>query len=196
MNELRIGCGYLAMCLASLVLCGFVHSSGNGRGAAVEVVSEPVETSVSAYETTVTTMTSTVIEAVTTTSESVTEAVTSDFRDDMTYLGSFTGTYYKGATVPCHGGSGRMLVSCYEKETWFKGSVASRLVYERYGYYVNDKTMVYVEFRDYPRMNGWYSVDDCNADPSIVDFYFADYTTCPWQNDGLTSVEMWIGGVE
>lgn len=186
MTELRIGCGYFAMCLASLVLC---------RGAAVEVtevVSEPVETSTSVC----TTMTSTATEAVTTTSESVTEAVTSDFRDDMTYLGKFTGTYYKGATVPCNGGSGRMLVSCYEKETSYKGSVASRTVYEHYGYYVNDKTMVYIEVEKYPRMNGWYSVDDCNADPSIVDFYFADYSTCPWQLDGLTSVEMWIGGVE
>ena len=87
-----------------------------------------------------------------------------------------------------------MLVSCYEKETSYKGSVASKYVYERYGYYINDKTMVYIEFRKYPKLNGWYSVDDCNADPSIVDFYFADYSTCPWRNDGLTSVDVWIGG--
>jgi len=111
----------------------------------------------------------------------------------MTYLGDFIATYYKGDSVPCYGGSGRMLVSCYEKDEWYKGSVASRWVYGQYGYNVDGKTTVYIEFNNYPRLNGWYSVDDCNADPGIVDFYFANYATCPWQNDGLTQVEMWIG---
>lgn len=85
-----------------------------------------------------------------------------------------------------------MLVSCYEKPESFKGSVASRLVYNNYGYYVNDKTMIYVEFEKYPQLNGWYSVDDCNADQNIVDFYFADYSTCPWQTAGITPVDVWI----
>lgn len=26
------------------------------------------------------------------------------------------------------------------------------------------------------------------------DLYFADYATCPWQNDGVTACRMWIGG--
>jgi hypothetical protein len=89
-----------------------------------------------------------------------------------------------------------MLYSCYEKDDIYKGSVASRLVYGQYGYEVNSKTMVYIEFEDYPMLDGWYSVDDCNSDPSIVDFYFADYSTCPWQNDGVTGIGMWIGGIE
>ena len=113
-------------------------------------------------------------------------------QDSMTYLGKFTGTYYKGSTIPCNGGSGRMLVSCYEKPESYKGSVASRLVYNNYGYYVNDKTMLYIEFEKYQQLNGWYSVDDCNADQNIVDFYFADYSTCPWQTAGVTPVDVWI----
>lgn len=131
---------------------------------------------------------------ITTTYESVESTTTEQttWQSQMTYLGKFTGTYYKGSTYPCNGGSGRMLVSCYEKPESYKGSVASRLVYNNYGYYVNDKTMIYVEFEKYPQLNGWYSVDDCNADQNIVDFYFADYSTCPWQTAGATTVSVWI----
>ncbi len=130
-----------------------------------------------------------------TTVESETIADVTNITDTMTYLGDFGATYYKGDSVPCYGGSGRMLVSCYEKCDGYKGSIASRWVYGQYGYELNGKTMVYIEFDSYPRLNGWYSVDDRNADPSIVDFYFADYTTCPWQNDGVTGCRMWIGGI-
>ena len=138
-------------------------------------------------ETTETYTTATTYEfAETTTTEQTKEQI------QMTYLGEFTGTYYKGSTYLCNGGSGRMPVSCYEKLDSYKGSVASRLVYDNYGYYVNGKTMVYIEFEKYPQLNGWYSVDDCNADQNIVDFYFADYSTCPWQTDGITPVSVWI----
>lgn len=132
--------------------------------------------------------------ATTTTYKSVenTTAEQTTWQSQMTYLGEFTGTYYKGSTHPCNGGSGRMLVSCYEKPESFKGSVASRFVYNNYGYYVNDKTIIYVEFEKYPQLNGWYSVDDCNTDQNIVDFYFADYSTCPWQTAGVTTVSIWI----
>lgn len=144
-------------------------------------------------ETTVTTTESTTA-TVTTMTYVTTEPVTTvtDITDTMTYLGSFCATYYKGNGVPCYGGSGRMLVSCYEKDEWYKGSVASKFVFENYGYDVNGKTMVYIEFPSFERLNGWYSVDDCNADSSIVDFYFADYSTCPWQNDGVVMCQVWI----
>ena len=85
-----------------------------------------------------------------------------------------------------------MLVSCYIKQDFYKGSVASRFVYENYGYERNGKTMVRVEFPKYPELNGWYSVDDCCASMNVADFYFADYSTCPWQLLGVTECEMWI----
>ena len=85
-----------------------------------------------------------------------------------------------------------MLVSCYVKDDSYKGSVASRFVYENYGYYRNDKTMVRIEFPKYPELNGWYSVDDCCASMNVADFYFADYSTCPWQLHGVTECRMWI----
>lgn len=129
------------------------------------------------------------------TTHEVTETKTTEqtaAQSQMTYLGQFTGMYYKGSTYPCNGGSGRMLVSCYEKTDSYKGSVASKFVYYNYDYNVNGKTMVYIEFEKYPQLNGWYSVDDCNEDQKIVDFYFADYSTCPWKTDGITTINVWI----
>ena len=190
MTELRIGCLYAIIAMATLIGYGFGIETRDTRPEAVEIVEEMVT------EATITTSTTLSTTVTTMTESSTTMVTTSDWKANMTLLGAFTATYYKGNYTPCNGGSGRMLVSCYEKETSYKGSVASKYVYERYGYYLNDKTMVYIEFGKYPRLNGWYSVDDCNADPKIVDFYFADYSTCPWQNDGLTSVDVWIGGVE
>lgn len=127
---------------------------------------------------------------ITTTCE-VVETTTTE-QSQMTYLGNFTGMYYKGETYPCNGGSGRMLVSCYEKIDSYKGSVASKFIYYNYDYNMNGKTMVYIEFEKYPQLNGWYSVDDCNEDQNVVDFYFADYSTCPWQTAGVTPVSVWI----
>lgn len=147
-------------------------------------------------ETTVTTTESTTSSTITDTTitDVTTEPATTvtDITDTMTYLGSFCANYYHGDYVPCYGGSGRMLVSCYEKDEWYKGSVASKFVFDNYGYEVNGKTMVYIEFPSFERLNGWYSVDDYNADSSIVDFYFADYSTCPWQNDGVVMCQVWI----
>lgn len=122
----------------------------------------------------------------------VTEQKLANTQDDLLYLGAFTGTYYNGATNPCPGGSGRMLVSCDVKNDIYKGSVASRLVYETYGYYLDNKTMIYISFKTHPELDGWYSVDDCNAVSGIIDFYFDDYSKCPWEMDGLIHCEAWI----
>ena len=202
MNKLEAGCLYFIIAMAALIGYGFGSESVKTEKTAIEEVAETIVETTSeeavrtTMKTTTTTVTTTVSTIVTSVTESTTTETVTDFKDDMTDLGSFTATYYKGESVPCYGGSGRMLVSCYEKDEWYKGSVASRWVYGQYGYGLNGKTTVYIEFDNYPRLNGWYSVDDCNADSGIVDFYFADYATCPWQNDGVTSCRMWIGGIE
>lgn len=171
----------------------FIPPRDNGEIFVVEeqTITESTIATTSTTETTTSTTVSTTVATTTSTTYEVTELT-----DTMTYLGSYIATYYKGDTFPCYGGSGRILVSCYEKSEWYKGSVASRWVYEQYGYNVNTKTVVYIEFDNYPRMNGWYSVDDCNDNSGIVDFYFDDYSTCPWQNDGITGVKMWISEFE
>lgn len=204
MNKIEMGCFYFIIAMAALIGYGFGVETRHADKSdvmleeIVEMTSEEAgRTTMETTTTTVTTTCSTTVNTtVTSVSESTTAETVTDFRDAMTYLGDFTATYYKGDSVPCYGGSGRMLVSCYEKDEWYKGSVASRWVYGQYGYELNGKTTVYIEFDYYPRLNGWYSVDDYNADPGIIDFYFADYATCPWQNDGVTGCRVWIGGME
>lgn len=201
MNKIEMGCFYFIIAMAALIGYGFgVKTRPVDKADKTNAVLEEIVevTSEEADRTTMetTTVTTTCSTTVTSITESTTAETVTDFRDTMTYLGDFRATYYQGNSVPCYGGSGRMLVSCYEKYEWYKGSVASRWVYGQYGYNINGKTTVYIEFDNYPRLNGWYSVDDCNADSGIVDFYFADYATCPWRNDGITDCRMWIGGIE
>lgn len=96
---------------------------------------------------------STVVETET---ETTTETTTEEF------VGTFTrGTYY---TFGSRGGSGRTLVSGY--------SIASRALYEMYGY---GDYKVRIECDEFPDLNGVYSLDDCSAkgDNRVVDFWFA-----------------------
>ena len=96
---------------------------------------------------------STVVETET---ETTTETATEEF------VGTFTrGTYY---TFGTYGGSGRTLVSGY--------SIASRALYEMYGY---GDHKFRIECDEFPDLNGVYSLDDCSAkgDNRVVDFWFA-----------------------
>lgn len=95
-------------------------------------------------------------ETETTTETVVTEAPAEEF------VGTFTrGTYY---TFGNRGGSGRTLVSGY--------SIASRALYEMYGY---GDHKFRIECDEFPDLNGVYSLDDCSAkgDNRVVDFWFA-----------------------
>lgn len=136
--------------------------------------------------TTVTTVTSTTTEMTTTTT------TVYDPKARLIDYGYFKGTYYNGATNPCNGGSGRTLIDCTPKSDETKGSVACRRIFEDYGYNVNGRTRVYLEFDSYPNMDGWYFVDDCCASLNVVDVYFINYSTCPWQNDGVTDIHLWV----
>lgn len=177
------------VCLAFL----YMHISSSTETAVVTTtITAATTTTTTTVTTTTTCMTSTTVSTVTTTTEETTTTTTTDMKDSLTYLGSFTGTYFKGETNPCNGGSGRILIPCDIKDDTYKGSIASKLVFNSYGYDMNGKTMVYIEFPSMPTLNGWYSVDDCNADPSIIDFYFPDYSKCPWENDGVIACNAWI----
>ena len=141
------------------------------------------------------TMTTTTEEPLATTITSFVTTTTTTEYDPTSRLidyGSFTGTYYNGETNPCPGGSGRILEDCTPKSGEMKGSVACRRIFEDYGYTVNGRTRVYLEFESYPEMNGWYFVDDCCQSMNVVDVYFSNYETCPWQNDGVTDIHLWM----
>ncbi len=148
-------------------------------------------TSSTATTTTTTTVTTTTTTTTETTMTTVTAAPTSR-SSGMTYLGSFTGTYYAGNTVPCRGGSGRTLLDCSIKDGDIKGSVASKYVYQNYGYNLDDRTKIYIEVSSIPDMTGWYYVDDCNASNSIIDFYFYRNSNSPFRQAGVISVKAYI----
>lgn len=168
----------------------------------MRVFPAPPKTVVEATTTTMTTTTTTTNITTTTTVTTVTSTTTTEMTTTTTTVydpkarlidyGYFKGTYYNGATNPCNGGSGRTLIDCTPKSDETKGSVACRRIFEDYGYNVNGRTRVYLEFDSYPSMDGWYFVDDCCASLNVVDVYFANYATCPWQNDGTTSIHLWM----
>lgn len=110
----------------------------------------------------------------------------------LTYVGEFKGTYYAGRTVPCKGGSGRVLVDCKTGANEIKGSVASKYAYKKWGYGKNGRTKLYLVVEGYPSMSGWYAVDDCNAESSIIDFYFYANANCPWRKAGVVKVKCYI----
>ena len=104
------------------------------------------------------------------------------------YVKQFTRTTYyssKYGSGTC-GGSGRKLISCNTTDE-IKGSIASRYLYENYGYNYNGKrTKVYLVVYNHPEMTGYYYLDDCCADPiNTIDFFYVDTTNCPFQYDGL-----------
>lgn len=151
-----------------------------------EMTVTPVTTTELTVTTTTTTTTVTATESTTSTSSEPPES------SERIFLGAYKATYYRGSGYPCNGGSGRVLNSCYVKDDEYKGSVASRFVYESYGYFKDGVTTVYIEFPEFPKLDGLYSVDDCNAESGIFDFYFAEYGDCPWKYDGVTVCKVWI----
>ena len=151
-------------------------------------------TSTTTSTTTTTTTTTTTVTTVTTLMTTTTATVEYDFKDRLVYIGEFYGSYYHGKGVnPCPGGSGRMLEDCTPKDSEMKGSVACRAIQETYDYYVNGRTRVYLELQQYPEMNGWYWVDDACLYYDNVDFYFINYSDCPWYHDGTTEhINLWV----
>lgn len=117
---------------------------------------------------TTTTETATTTESVTeidipeTTTVTSTETETVVAAPSEEFIGTFSrGTYY---TFGSRGGSGRPLVSGY--------SIASRALYEMYGY---GDYGIRIECDEFPALNGVYSLDDCSAkgDNRVIDFWFA-----------------------
>lgn len=49
--------------------------------------------------------------------------------------------------------------------------------------------MVYLEINERPDMNGYYYVDDCCGSYSVVDFYYDYSSNCPFQYQGILTVD-------
>lgn len=111
------------------------------------------------------------------------------------FVKTFTrGTYYAYGG-PRHGGSGRQLIDCSQGDGKVKGSIASRYLYDNYGYNYNGKrTMVYLEVEGYSSMNGYYYLDDSCAvgHNNVIDFFYLYNSNCPFQYQGIVKVDCYI----
>lgn len=115
-------------------------------------------------------------------------------KDSMSYVGSFTATYYPATAYydgVC-GGSGRTLRGYGDYSDGIRGSVASRSLWSSYGYDRNGRTTVYLEFPSYPEMDGWYFLDDCSAYYGIIDVFVWSEWACPFGQAGVISADCWI----
>lgn len=115
--------------------------------------------------------------------------------DGLTYVDYFGRVTYYPATAYYDGvcgGSGRTLLGYGDYGNGIRGSIASRSIYETYGYNRNGRTTVYLEFPGYPEMNGTYYCDDCCASYGVIDiFVWSDYS-CPFYNAGVITANCYI----
>ena len=115
-------------------------------------------------------------------------------KDNMSYAGNFKMTYYPATHYypgVC-GGSTRTLIGYGTYDSGIRGSVASRSLYEMYGYERNGRTTIYLEFSSYPEMNGWYYLDDYCAYHGVIDVFVWDEWSCPFGYDGITWADCWV----
>ena len=62
-----------------------------------------------------------------------------------------------------------------------------------YGYNRDGRTKVYLEVPTHSEMNGYYYVDDCDAwNPNVIDFYYYSANNCPFQLEGVVTVNCYI----
>lgn len=121
--------------------------------------------------------------------EETEEAESTPYQDETTELelvGTFEGTFYT-AYPGCSGGSGRTLIP--------GGSIASRTLYDWFGYNVDGRTQVYMESDTCPSLNGWYYLDDSTASwvTYVIDFYYDYEYQSPFQYTGrLYDVRVYI----
>lgn len=113
----------------------------------------------------------------------------------LNYYGYFGRVTYYPATAYYSGvcgGSGRTLLGYGNYDNGIRGSVASRSLYEAYGYNYNGRTTVYLEFPGYESMNGYYYVDDCCANYGVIDVFVWDSYSCPFYNAGVITANCYI----
>ncbi len=156
--------------------------------------STTLTTTTTTSTTTSTTLTSTTTTTITTTETTTTTTEVTSLSQHMKFIGNFTGKYYHGEySNPCLGGSGRMLDDCGAYHPGeIRGSVACRYIQETYGYDINGRTRIYIESDIHPEINGFYYVDDACQAYDVVDFYYIDYGTCPWQEIGNLPISVYM----
>ena len=132
---------------------------------------------------------------ITTTKEIPLTPVAATSSKGLTLIKTFTrGTYYAYGG-PRKGGSGRQLINCATGGQGVKGSIASWYLYKKLGYnYKGKRTKVYLEIKGYPKMNGWYYLDDSCAPGynNVCDFFYINGKSCPFSRQGVVQVKCYI----
>lgn len=105
------------------------------------------------------------------------------------------GTYYAPGSwngYSTTGGSGRSLLNCNGGgDGYAKGSIASRYLYNRLGYYSNGgRTAVWLSVAGYPDMEGIYYLDDCSG-ADVIDFFYNANGNCQFCYAGVVSVDIY-----
>jgi hypothetical protein len=158
----------------------------------VEVTSVDTITTTNIFsKNTITQNTSTTSNTSTTTSTTMITTLASSY--NIEFVKTFSrGTYYP-YSAGTKGGSGRTLIDCSIGDGTVKGSIASSYLYSLYGYNHDNRTKVYLEILSHPEMDGYYYVDDCDAwNPNVIDFYYYTASNCPFQMEGVVSVNCYV----
>lgn len=132
----------------------------------------------------------------TTISEDVTTEISTNL-ENVNNVRKFVKTFSRGTYYPypagTKGGSTRTLIDCSIGDGNVKGSIASSYLYSMYGYDRDGRTKVYLELPTHSEMNGYYYVDDCDAwNPNVIDFYYYSANNCPFQLEGIVTVNCYI----
>ena len=153
-------------------------------------------TTTTTTETTTTTaaiITTTATTTTTTFNETTTTIITTT--SNFNFVKTFSrGTFYAYG-CPKKGGSGRDLIDCSVGDGDIKGSIASRYLYEKYGYLYNgERSKFYLEIEGYEQMNGYYYLDDSSApgNDEVIDFFYIHECNCPFMTQGVVKVNCYI----
>lgn len=172
-------------------------NSNNSSPQTIELLSPKKTTITEKINKANSTTSTTSIKTIATTEEVTTTSITTESPQNSIvteFVKTFSrGTYYCYGRQ-CVGGSSRSLINCSIGNGVVKGSIASSYLYNNYGYsYCGKRTMVYLEIRDYPSMNGYYYLDDCDiGNPNVIDFYYVYDSECPFRMAGVVTVDCYI----
>lgn len=173
-------------------LCSAVYETNTSKTSATiltstaDVIGSCSITSDTTYTTTIKTITETTI---TTTVEVI------NYVSDMQFIGTFQGTYYPYPEGTL-GGSGRKLIDCSIGDGEVKGSIASRSLFDMFGYdYNGQRTKVYIKCKSCESLSGYYYLDDSTASYvlGVIDFFYFTDTNCQFYGIGrLFDIEAYV----
>lgn len=173
-------------------LCSAVYETNTSKTSTI--ISTTTTDVIGSCSITLNTTHTTIIETTTETTMTTTCEII-DYYPDMQFVGTFQGTYYPYPEGTL-GGSGRKLIDCSIGDGEVKGSIASRSLFDMFGYdYNGQRTKVYIDCKSCESLSGYYYLDDSTAPYvlGVIDFYYFADTNCQFYGIGrLFDIEVYI----